>query len=132
MAAPSLPTHAAASTCLLTTTLGEEGEIRQEGSATRETLGDIRKVELSCAVRALRLNSNDVWGYRDSGMQGWEANDHPKAFINADTDVVVERLVLEMRRFRPQVVLSSDPTASTATRPHRHQQSHHRRLPPRR
>ena len=94
---------------LITTTLGEEGEIRQEGSATRETLGQIREVELSCAVQALRLNSNDVWGYRDSGMQGWESNNHPKAFINADTDVVVERLVLEMRRFRPQVVLSFGP-----------------------
>ena len=94
---------------LITTTLGEEGEIRQEGSATRETLGRIREVELSCAVQALRLNSNDVWGYRDSGMQGWESNRHPKAFINADTEVVVERLVLEIRRFRPQVVLSFGP-----------------------
>ena len=94
---------------LLTTTLGEEGEIRQEGSATRETLGEIRRVELSCAVRALRLGSNDVWGYRDSGMQGWEANEHPRAFINASADEVVERLVLEMRRFRPQVVLSFGP-----------------------
>ena len=94
---------------LITTTLGEEGEIRQEGSATRETLGSIREVELSCAVQALRLNSNDVWGYRDSGMQGWESNSHPKAFINAPADVVVERLVLEMRRFRPQVVLSFGP-----------------------
>ena len=94
---------------LITTTLGEEGEIRQEGSATRETLGRIREVELSCAVQALRLNSNDVWGYRDSGMQGWESNDHPKAFINAETEVVVERLVLEMRRFQPQVVLSFGP-----------------------
>ena len=94
---------------LITTTLGEEGEIRQEGSATRETLGRIREVELSCAVQALRLNSNDVWGYRDSGMQGWESNNHPKAFINADADAMVERLVLEMRRFRPQVVLSFGP-----------------------
>ena len=94
---------------LITTTLGEEGEIRQEGSATRETLGRIREVELSCAVQALRLNSNDVWGYRDSGMQGWESNRHPKAFINADANAVVERLVLEMRRFRPQVVLSFGP-----------------------
>ena len=94
---------------LITATLGEEGEIRQEGSATRETLGQIREVELSCAVQALRLNSNDVWGYRDSGMQGWESNRHPKAFINADASVVVERLVLEMRRFRPQVVLSFGP-----------------------
>ena len=94
---------------LITTTLGEEGEIRQEGSATRETLGHIREVELSCAVRALRLNSNDVWGYRDSGMQGWESNQHPKAFINAPADTVVERLVQEIRRYRPQVVLSFGP-----------------------
>ena len=28
---------------LVTTTLGEEGEIRQEGSATRENLGEIRR-----------------------------------------------------------------------------------------
>ena len=94
---------------LVTTTLGEEGEIRQEGSATRETLGQIRKVELGCAVQALRLGSNDVWGYRDSGMQGWESNNHPKAFINADSAEVVEHLVLEIRRFRPQVVLTFGP-----------------------
>jgi LmbE family N-acetylglucosaminyl deacetylase len=94
---------------LVTTTLGEEGEIRQEGSATRETLGQIRKVELGCAVQALRLGSNDVWGYRDSGMQGWESNNHPKAFINANSAEVVEHLVLEMRRFRPQVVLTFGP-----------------------
>ena len=42
-------------------------------------------------------------------MQGWESNNHPKAFINADAEAVVERLVLEMRRFRPQVVLSFGP-----------------------
>ena len=94
---------------LVTTTLGEEGEIRQEESATRETLGRIREVELSCAVQALRLGSNDVWGYRDSGMQGWDSNNHPKAFINAGADEVVERLVLEIRRFRPQVVLTFGP-----------------------
>jgi LmbE family N-acetylglucosaminyl deacetylase len=94
---------------LITTTLGEEGEIRQEGSATRETLGRIRRVELSCAVRALGLASNDVWGYRDSGMAGWASNEDPRAFIRAPSDEVVERLVLEMRRFRPQVVLSFGP-----------------------
>ena len=94
---------------LITTTLGEEGEIRQEGSATRETLGEIRRVELSCAVRALGLASNDVWDYRDSGMAGWASNEDPRAFIRAPSDEVVERLVLEMRRFRPQVVLSFGP-----------------------
>ena len=94
---------------LITTTLGEEGDIRQEGAATRETLGEIRRVELSCAVRALGLHSNEVYSYRDSGMAGWESNSHPRAFINAAAQEVVERLVLEMRRFRPQVVLTFEP-----------------------
>ena len=94
---------------LITTTLGEEGEIRQEGSATRQTLGRIRRVELSCAVRALGLRSHEVLDYRDSGMAGWESNNHPRAFINASGIEVVERLALEMRRFRPQVVLTFEP-----------------------
>ena len=91
---------------LVTATLGEEGEIRQEGAATRETLGNVRRVELSCAVRALGLAEHEVLDYRDSGMAGWDANNHPRALVNADASEVVERLVLEMRRFRPQVVLT--------------------------
>lgn len=94
---------------LVTTTLGEEGEIRQEGAATRETLGEIRRIELSCAVRALRLESHALLEYRDSGMAGWDSNDHPRAYINAPEDAVVERLVLEIREFQPQVVLTFEP-----------------------
>ena len=94
---------------LITTTLGEEGDIRQEGSATKETLGEVRRIELSCAVQALRLESNELYGYRDSGMVGWEANNHPRAFINAPEDEVVERLVREIREFRPQVILTFEP-----------------------
>ena len=94
---------------MVTTTLGEEGEIRQEGSATRETLGEIRRIELSCAVRALGLESHDLLKYRDSGMAGWDANNHPRAYINAPDDVIVERLVREIREFRPQVILTFEP-----------------------
>jgi len=94
---------------LVTATLGEEGEIRQEGAATRETLGDIRRIELACAVRALRLESYALLKYRDSGMAGWAANDHPRAYINAPEDEVVGRLVREIREFRPQVVLTFEP-----------------------
>ena len=96
-------------TRLITATSGEEGEIRQEGAATRETLGAVRRVELSCAVRALGLAGHQVLRYRDSGMAGSEANAHPLAFVNADGREVVEQLVEEMRRFRPQVVLTFGP-----------------------
>ena len=91
---------------LVTATSGEEGEIRQDGAATRETLGSIRRVELSCAVQALGLASHRVLGYRDSGMAGSEANEYPNAYINVPDEEMVEQLVEEIRRFRPQVVLT--------------------------
>ena len=91
---------------LVTATSGEEGEIRQEGAATRETLGSIRRVELGCAVRALGLAEHTVWSYRDSGMAGSPANNHQKAFISVPAEEVVGMLVAEIRRYRPQVVLT--------------------------
>ena len=94
---------------LITATLGEEGEIRQPGAATRETLGQVRRVELARAVRILGLQDHVILHYRDSGMAGDPANQHPQAFVNAPSTVVVERLVEEIRRYRPQVVLTFDP-----------------------
>lgn len=94
---------------LITATRGEEGEIRQAGSATRDTLGEVRRVELARAARILGLQDHIVLHYRDSGMAGTPPNEHPQAFVNAEAEVVIERLVEEIRRFRPQVVLTFDP-----------------------
>ena len=94
---------------LVTATSGEEGEIRQDGAATRETLGSIRRIELSCAVQALGLAGHRVLGYRDSGMAGSEANSYPNAYINVPDEEMVEQLVAEIRSFRPQVVLTFEP-----------------------
>ena len=44
---------------LVTTTLGEEGEIRQPGAATPETLGSVRRVELA---RAVRIDPSQIRG----------------------------------------------------------------------
>ena len=94
---------------LITTTLGEEGEIRQLGAATRESLPSVRRVELACAVRALGLAGHQVLDYRDSGMAGWPSNNHPQAYVNAPAYQVVERLVAAIRHYRPQVILTFDP-----------------------
>lgn len=94
---------------LITATLGEEGEIRQPGAATRATLGAVRQAELARAVRILGLHDHILLHYRDSGMAGDPANRHPNAFINAPPAVIIERLTHEIRRFRPQVVLTFDP-----------------------
>jgi LmbE family N-acetylglucosaminyl deacetylase len=107
----ALAAHAARGVAvrLVTATQGEEGEIRQPGAATPETLGSIRRLELACAVRALGLASHAVLDYRDSGMAGTPANSHPGALINVPAQEVVEQLVGEIRRFRPQVVLTFEP-----------------------
>ena len=107
----ALATHAARGVQirLITATLGEEGEIRQPGAATPETLGSVRRVELARAVRILGLHDHIVLHYRDSGMAGTPPNKHPQAFVNAHPEAVIERLVAEIRRFRPQVVLTFDP-----------------------
>ena len=94
---------------LICATLGEEGEIRQPGSATRETLAEVRRRELRCSCRALGIQEPVVLEYRDSGMAGTPPNDHPRAFVRANEEVVRDRLVREIRRFRPQVVLSFGP-----------------------
>ena len=107
----ALAAHAARGVAvrLVTTTLGEEGEIRQEGLATRESLPSVRREELARAAQALGLAGHRVLEYRDSGMAGSPANSHPRAYVNAPDAQVVECLVDEIRRFRPQVVLTFDP-----------------------
>lgn len=91
---------------LITATSGELGEIRQPGSATRETIGEVRRAELAAAVAELGIASHEVLNYRDSGMAGWDDNHHPRAFVQADEHEVVARLVFEIRRFRPQAILT--------------------------
>ena len=94
---------------LVTATLGEEGEIRQEGAATRETIGSVRRSELAASAQTLGIASHDVLNYRDSGMAGTPPNQRPQAYINAGDDPIVERLIQEIRSFRPQVVLTFGP-----------------------
>lgn len=91
---------------LVTTTLGEEGEIRQPGLATPETLGITRKIELAASVETLGIQEHSVLGYRDSGMAGTPPNKHPDAYINVPDEIIVEQLVRHIREFRPQVILT--------------------------
>ena len=63
---------------LITATRGEEGEIRQPGVATRETIGAVREKELGDSVEAPGLASHTLPNYRDSGMAGTEPTGVPK------------------------------------------------------
>jgi N-acetyl-1-D-myo-inositol-2-amino-2-deoxy-alpha-D-glucopyranoside deacetylase len=95
---------------LVCATRGEVGEISDPALATPETLGEVREGELRAAARAMGLDDVIVLDYRDSGMAGTEENHDPRAFVNAPADAVVRRLVKIIRRERPQVVLTFDPS----------------------
>jgi N-acetyl-1-D-myo-inositol-2-amino-2-deoxy-alpha-D-glucopyranoside deacetylase len=106
-----------ASVTLLTCTLGEEGEIlvpevAQLAADQADQLGGYRIGELRGAMAALGVTDWRFLGgpgrYRDSGMMGTPANDHPRAFWNADLDEAIAAAVAVVREVRPQVLVTYD------------------------
>ena len=107
-----------AAVTLLTCTLGEEGEILVPGLAQlaadqADQLGGYRIGELRAAMAVLGIDDVRFLGgagrYRDSGMIGTPANEHPRAFWNADPVEAVAHAVAVVREVRPQVVVTYDP-----------------------
>ncbi len=102
---------------LLTCTLGEEGEIlvpelAQLAADQADQLGGYRIGELRDAMAALGVTDFRFLGgagrYRDSGMMGTPANEHPRAFWNADLDEATAHAVAVVREVRPQVLVTYD------------------------
>ena len=102
---------------LLTCTLGEEGEVlvpelAQLAADQADQLGGYRIWELRAAMAELGVTDIRFLGgpgrWRDSGMMGTPANEHPRAFWNADLDEAVAEAVAVVREVRPQVVVTYD------------------------
>ncbi len=107
---------------LLTCTLGEEGEVlvpeyAQLEAAQADQLGGLRIGELAAAMRALGVTDHRWLGgagrFRDSGMMGTPANEHPRAFWRAASDpetfdAAVAAAVEVVREVRPQVIVTYD------------------------
>jgi LmbE family N-acetylglucosaminyl deacetylase len=94
---------------LICATLGEAGESDTPELGECEDLPCRREQELRCAADILGLAEVHLLGYRDSGMAGSPANQHPRALMQADPDVLAEQVADLMRRLRPQVALTFDP-----------------------
>jgi len=97
-------------TALVCATRGEEGEIHDPSVALPPD-GDIatlREQELRCAVTILGIRTLRFLGYRDSGMPGAPANQHPAAFAQADLATATRRLALLIREIRPHVLVTYD------------------------
>ena len=95
-------------TVVVTCTAGEEGE-----NLAGIDLGDVpllehRRRELADAVAILGVHEHIQLGYRDSGMAGTAANEHPDSFHRADLDEAAGRLAAIIRTERPDAVVSDD------------------------
>lgn len=102
---------------VVTCTLGEEGEIippalRNLAADAADQLGGYRVAELRAACAALGVTDHRFLGgmgrWRDSGMAGVEANNHPRAFVQGSFDEQVAELSEIIASVRPQVVVTYD------------------------
>ena len=91
---------------------GEEGQIHDpdlDPVADVPRLRTIREREVRNASAILGVDALRMLGYRDSGMPGTPANQHPEAFCQADPVEAVGRLVQIIRAFRPLVMVTEPP-----------------------
>ncbi len=98
---------------LVTCTDGAEGEIHDptlDPEEARPRLVAIRAAELDCSVGALGGGAihHHRLGYRDSGMIGTDANQHPDCFWQAELDEATRRLAEIVRGARPTTIVSYD------------------------
>jgi N-acetyl-1-D-myo-inositol-2-amino-2-deoxy-alpha-D-glucopyranoside deacetylase len=102
---------------VITCTLGEEGEIipddlRQLRAQEADQLGGYRIAELGAALAELGVTRHAFLGgpgrWRDSGMVGDPANDHPRAFVRGPVGDQADMLAAQLAELRPQVLVSYD------------------------
>ncbi|MEX2561737.1 MAG: PIG-L family deacetylase, partial [Nitriliruptoraceae bacterium] len=95
-------------TVVVTCTGGEEGENLAGIDLGDVPLADHRRRELADAIAVLNVGRHYELGYRDSGMVGSPANDHPASFHRADIEEAARKLASIIRAERPLVVVSDD------------------------
>ena len=94
---------------LIVATDGAHGEVPDD-LADGETLEDRRRTETMASATALGIDRVEFLEYTDSGMTGWDQNDHHEAFCQADLDTVAGRVADLLREeidFLGQVKLSA-------------------------
>jgi LmbE family N-acetylglucosaminyl deacetylase len=100
-------------TVLVTCTNGEQGDgpdgIKpdEEGHDEAE-VARLRLEELRTSAGHLGIHHVELLGYRDSGLSGWAANEHPEAFSNIPVADAAARLAALMEQYRPDVVVTYD------------------------
>lgn len=94
---------------LICSTNGDVGSVDPNFLEGYNSVSELRLDELRCAAETLGIREVIAYGYRDSGMMGTPDNDHPDCLWQADEEVVTSRIVADIRRIRPHVVVTFDP-----------------------
>lgn len=92
---------------IVVATNGDHGEVPAD-LAPGETLVDRRRAEMEASARVLGAHRLAWLGYSDSGMTGWEQNDHPDSFHLAPLDEAAERLATILREEGADVLTTYD------------------------
>ncbi len=90
-------------------TRGEAGPSDNINMKGFKDTAEMRTDELMRAAKELGLKDVYFLGYRDSGMPGWSANQHPNAQINKPIEEVAGRIVKYIRDLKPDVIITFDP-----------------------
>lgn len=90
---------------LVCATGGETGLNRLD-SEDIERLGDLRREELREACEILGIEPPIFLGYRDSGMEGAETNEHPDCLHQADLDQVARKVADVIDAERPDALIT--------------------------
>jgi LmbE family N-acetylglucosaminyl deacetylase len=94
---------------LVCATRGEAGDVDPAFLEGYASIAELREAELLCAAEHLGLKQVFFLDYRDSGMPGTEANDHPDAQINHSVEEVAGLVAEHIRKLRADIVLTFDP-----------------------
>jgi len=106
-----------AEVCVVTCTLGEEGEVAPARlarlvAAEADQLGGYRAGEMAAAAAALGPIRHEYLGgigrWRDSGMAGTPAAEHPRAFAGGPAEDQAAQLRALIEEFAPQAVVTYD------------------------
>jgi|GraSoiStandDraft_16_1057320.scaffolds.fasta_scaffold137444_2 LmbE family N-acetylglucosaminyl deacetylase len=102
-------------TVVVTCTNGEFGDAPGgikpgQGGHDEQAVAQLRLAELREACKILGVTDLEPLGYHDSGMPDWDYKDRPSAFCNIPTAEVAARIAALIDLYRPQVVITYDPT----------------------
>jgi LmbE family N-acetylglucosaminyl deacetylase len=88
-------------------TNGDHGEVAAD-AVEGETVADYRRREAEASAAAIGLSRIAWLGYADSGMAGWDQNDHEDSLHRADLDEAAARLAAILDEERADVLVGYD------------------------